>query len=89
MADLATDDDPNNSDFPTRNAVYAEATIVEANGRWVVYLEVGFWEPNEAENLQTVRRRIQDYPKKRLAEIAAKWIERAAKKDLQAPSIGL
>ncbi len=83
MTDTASQDD-----LSGHNAVYAQTIIEQEKGRWVVYLEVGFWEPNEVDNLQTVRRRIQDYPKKRLAEIAANWIERAAKKDLRYPPTG-
>lgn len=74
--------------FPTENAVWVVATVEEEKGRWVVYLEVGFWEPNEPDNVQTVRHRIQAYPKKRLAEIAAHWIERGASKDLSQPPLG-
>ncbi|MCB0208099.1 MAG: AP2 domain-containing protein [Anaerolineae bacterium] len=74
--------------FPTRNAVYAQTFIEEEKGRFVVYIEVGFWEPNEPDNIQTVRRRIQSYAKRRAAEIAAYWIERAAKKDLRQPPLG-
>jgi hypothetical protein len=81
-------DDESGSGFPTENAVWVVATVEAENGRWVVYLEVGFWEPNEPDNIQTVRHRIQAYPKKRLAEIAAHWIERGASKDLSQPPLG-
>lgn len=76
-------------DFSNRNAVYAEAIVEPERGRWGVYLEVGFWEPNQLDNLQIVRRRIQDYAKKRQAEVAAHWIERAARKELPQPPTGL
>jgi hypothetical protein len=81
-------DDELPSGFPTENAVWVETTVVEEQGRWVVYLEVGFWEPNELDNIQMIRHRIQDYPKKRLAEIAARWIERTANQDLPNPPLG-
>ena len=80
-------DEPDDG-FPTRNAVYAQTFIEEEKGRFVVYIEVGFWEPNEPDTIQTIRRRIQAYPKRRAAEIAAHWIERAAKKDLRQPPLG-
>lgn len=80
--------EPSSSGFPTENAVWVATSVEPEQGRWVVYLEVGFWEPNAVDNVQTVRHRIQDYPKQRLAEIAAGWIERAAKKDLKQPPLG-
>ena len=76
------------SDFPSANAVYAQTMIEEERGRWVVYLEVGFWDPNEIDSLHTVRRRIQDYAKKSQAEIAARWIERTARKEQRHPPSG-
>lgn len=52
---------------------YVRVDVVEERGRWVVYIEVG--------NIDTsVKHRIQDYPKKALAELAAKWIKRTAEK---------
>lgn len=75
--------------FPGKNVVWVIATIEEEKGRWVVYLEVGFWEPNELDNIQTVRHRIQSYPKKRLAEIVAQWMERGANKDLSPSLMGV
>lgn len=88
MGDFSSGFETSFSGFPTENAVWVETTVEEEKGQWVVYLEVGFWEPNELDNVQTVRHRIQAYPKKRLAEIAAHWIERAANKDLPNPPLG-
>ncbi|HFC11967.1 MAG TPA: AP2 domain-containing protein [Anaerolineae bacterium] len=73
------------------NAVLAETFIEREKGRWVVYLEVSFWELEKAgdEQFETVRHRIQDYAKKREAEIAANLVKRAANRDLPAPPTGL
>lgn len=73
------------------NATFVETVIEEENGRYVLYLLVDFFEPDndEDEKFQTVRHRIQDYPRRRAAEIAAVWIERAAKRDLPGPPTGL
>ncbi|HMQ55129.1 MAG TPA: hypothetical protein PKE64_29350 [Anaerolineae bacterium] len=74
--------------FPTENAVWVETSVEAEKGQWVVYLDVGFWEPNEPDNIQVRRHRIQVYARRRQAEIAAEWIKRAAGKDLAAPPSG-
>lgn len=73
-----------------RNATLVRTEIVQESGRWVVYLEVDFFVPEEEGDgkFQTVRHRIQDYPKKRAAEVAAGWIKRAAERDLPGPPGG-
>jgi len=53
---------------------YVRVDVIEERGQWVVYVEVG-----DLEN--SVRYRINAYHKKSLAEIAAKWIKRTAKKE--------
>ena len=72
------------------NATLVRTEIVPENGRWAVYLEVDFFEPGEEGDMkfQTVRHRIQDYPKQRLAEVAADWIKRAAERDVPGPPTG-
>ena len=72
------------------NATIVETFIEEENGRFIVYLQIDFYEPDEAgdQKFQTVRHRIQDYPKRRLAEVAASWIKRAAERDLPGPPTG-
>jgi hypothetical protein len=66
----------------TRPAVGIKAHIEEEKGRWVVYLDISFWRENgsydEHNPLESVRKRIRDYPTKRDAEVAAHWIERTA-----------
>ena len=73
------------------NATLVRTEILQENGRWAVYLEVDFYEPEEEGDakFRTVRHRIQDYPKKRLAEVAAGWIRRAAERDLPGPPDGV
>jgi hypothetical protein len=66
----------------TRPAVGIKAHIEEEKGRWVVYLDISFWRESgsydEDNPLESVRKRIRDYPTKRDAEVAAHWIERTA-----------
>ena len=54
-------------------AVASNTVIEEEQGRWVVYLEVGFWEAAGASEspIEVTRRRIKDYPTRRDAEVAA------------------
>lgn len=61
-------------------ALTVDTVIINEKGQWVVYMDVIFWD-------ETVRRRIQAYPTRRQAEIAASWMKRAAQRNLpQAPS---
>ncbi len=76
------------SGFPNNNAVWVETFVEEENGRFVVYLEVGFWETDENESFQTVRHRIQEYATRPKAEMAAKMFKRGAAKDLREPPSG-
>jgi hypothetical protein len=61
---------------------HATAEVIEEGGRWAVYLSVSYWEFVDEPRLHTVRHRIEDYPTRRLAEIAAQWIARYANRDL-------
>lgn len=65
-------------------------TSVECEkGRWVVYLEVTFWETDREFPLKTVRHRLQDYHTEKRARVAAEIYRRAADRDLEGPSFGL
>lgn len=55
-------------------ALAAESYIEFERGQWIVYLDVILTE--------TVRRRIQGYPPRRQAEIAASWIKQTAQRTL-------
>lgn len=62
-------------------ALAVDTYVAYERGQWVVYLDVIFWN-------ETVHHRIQAYPNKRLAEIAADWIKRAARRDRAQPPLG-
>lgn len=68
-------------------AVGSHTVIEEQQGRWVVYLEVGFWESAGASEspIQTTRQRIKDYSTRREAEVAALWIERSTDRGVTRP----
>jgi hypothetical protein len=53
---------------------YVRTEVIEEKGQWVVYLEIGDTE-------SSVKHRINSYHKKRLAEIAASLIKRAAERE--------
>lgn len=75
------------SEFPG-DAFAVAVYIEEEKGRFVLYLEVHFWEPETEDKVGTYRHRIQDYPTRRQAEVAAKWIKSAAERDIQDPPSG-
>ena len=64
-----------------RNAIRAYARIERDAGMWVVYLDVLFTDG-------IAKRRIAAYPSREKAEMAAKWMERAADRDLEGPPGG-
>lgn len=53
---------------------YVRTEVIEERGQWVLYLEIGDME-------SSIRHRINNYRTKRLAEIAAKIIKRAAERE--------
>lgn len=61
------------------------ADIRLEGGRWAVYLCSVFWAADRDPPLETIVRRIKDYPTKRQAEIAARYMERAADRTLPPP----
>jgi hypothetical protein len=67
------------------HAVGSHTVIEEEEGRWVVYLEVGFWEAAQEGPIHTNRRRIKDYATRREAEVAASWIERSTDRSMIRP----
>ncbi len=70
------------------SAIAAQTFIQEEKGRWVVYLEVGFWETGEGSPIKVVRSRINDYATRRDAEVAASWIQRSAERNVTRPVEG-
>lgn len=67
---------------PSGDALTAQAFVVLEQGQWVVLLDVFYWDG-------VIRHRIQTYPTRRQAEIAAHWIERGARRDLSVRPPGL
>lgn len=67
---------------------HATTEVVEERGQWAVYLNVTYWEYYDEPTLHTVRHRIDSYPTRRHAEIAAHWIARNANRDLPGPPTG-
>jgi hypothetical protein len=66
----------------TGHLAIAVETYVEAHrGRWTVDIVVVFAD-------EVVRRRVNDYPTRRHAEIAAAWIKRGAQRDIEGPLNG-
>lgn len=63
------------------DAITAQTFVVLERGEWVVMLDVFYWD-------EVVRHRIQSYPTRRQAEIAAQWIERGARRDLSGGPTG-
>lgn len=69
---------------PHETAVASKASVEEDNGRWVVFLEAGFWSAEQGDNpLQMVRHRIADYSTRHEAEVAASWMERGAEREFK------
>ncbi|MBL8093072.1 MAG: hypothetical protein JNL73_02805 [Anaerolineales bacterium] len=66
---------------PAGDAITAQAFVVRERGEWVVVLDVFYWD-------EVIRHRIQTYPTRRQAEVAAHWIERSARRDLSAGPTG-
>lgn len=63
--------------------------IEKEKGRWVVYLDVTFWEPEEEFPMKTLTHRIRDFSAKRQAEVAAEVYRRTADRDMEEPPFGL
>lgn len=90
-ADDASDDAANDASPPGWGAGRAPGTghlalavetyVLQERGRWVVDIVVVFTD-------EAVRRRINDYPTRRHAEIAAAWIKRGAQRDIEGPLNG-
>ena len=81
-------DEPDNHDGFEDHATHVNMIVEQEKGRWVVYIEVTFWELDKENPLQHYRHRIQDYPTKRKAELAASWIKRAAERDIGSAPMG-
>lgn len=67
--------------MPGDEALAVETYVTEERGRWVVEIVVVFAD-------EVVRRRVNDYPTRRHAEIAASWIKRGSERDIEGPMNG-
>lgn len=63
---------------PPEAAIAVDTFVSEERGRWFVDIVVVFADG-------AVRRRVNDYPSRRRAEIAADWIKRTADRDVDGP----
>lgn len=62
--------------------------VVNEQGRWAVYLLISYWDDDSPEQLQTVRHRINSYPRREQAERAASLICRAVDRNPALPPTG-
>jgi hypothetical protein len=70
-------------------AIGVTAEVVAERGQWVVFLDVSFWKEDSSEEpIETVRRRINTYPTRDRAELAANFMVRAAARNLPHPPVG-
>jgi len=71
-----------------KDGIGVSGVVVEEGGRWVVYLEIGFWEHNDpAQPLRIKRHRIAEYSTRERAEVAASWMQRSADRNPTARSL--
>jgi hypothetical protein len=68
-------------------AIAAKAVVELEQGRWVVYLDLGF-SAQGSDEFRIERRRIADYSSAERANVAASWIERTADRDLKGQKFG-
>ena len=80
-------DDASRDQQPDKKFVPLEAIarVQYENGRWVVYLNVPSWDPEDAEPVTNHWKRIHDYSRKSDAKVAASWYERSANKTFRPP----
>jgi len=68
-------------------AIAAKAVVEQEQGRWVVYLDLGF-SAQGTDEFRIERHRIADYSSPERAKVAASWIERTADRDLKGQKFG-
>ncbi len=81
-------DDVPNENKPAKKFVPLEAItrVEQENGRWVVYLNVQSWEPDNEDPVNNDWKRINDYSSEADAKVAASWYERSANKTIRPPT---
>ena len=71
-----------------KDGVGVSGIVVEEAGRWVVYLEIGYWEQNDpTQPLRVMRHRIAEYGTRQRAEIAVSWMQRSSDRNPTARSL--
>lgn len=78
---------PQLAELPLEPAIAAKTVVVHEEGRWVVYLDLGFSQQGE-ESIRVERKRISDHPSEERASVAATWIERTADRNLKFRNLG-
>ncbi len=58
---------------------YSEARVEHEDGRWAVYLDVWLVDADH-QAARVDSKRIADYPPRAKADVAARWIERGARR---------
>lgn len=81
-------DDSSNAGKPDKKFVPLEAItrVEQENGRWVVYLNVPSWEPDQADPVANNWKRINDYASEAEANMAATWFARSANRTIGPPT---
>jgi hypothetical protein len=59
--------------------------VEKENGRWVVYLNVQSWEPDQDDPVANDWKRINDYSSEADAKVAASWYQRSANRTIRPP----
>ena len=81
--------DSNSGDEPTKPflPIQAVARVQLENGRWVVYLNVQSWDPDDDEHpIANNWKRINDYSTEQDARVAASWYEKSANRAHRPPT---
>ncbi len=81
MSTSGHDGDATDRPDASDEAIAVDTFVREERGRWVVEIVVVFRDG-------AVQKRVTDYPTRRHAEIAARWIRRAADRDIEGPIHG-
>lgn len=67
-------------------ALTADTRIVQESGRWIVMLNVPYWDPSGDDHPVTNNwKRISDYATQQGAEVAASWITRSVNRQTRPP----
>ena len=84
-------DQPDDSSSPGRAdrkfvPLDAITRVEKQDGRWVVYLNVQSWEPDQTGPIANNWKRINDYSSESEANVAATWYGRSANRTMDPPT---